>query len=744
MQQVALQRSDARSILPFELESNDVYRYIVGGSDDETTDEELDLYEILMSKGRLDASQNHDPAKDGVYPSKNQRKSVADDDMTASCTDSSSWNGSFHDSFTTLPGEDSTSIQSTSIASIPLSPRRKRRGSFVSGSSSHGAAPSLLHGPDHLEDQQQRPQPPNLKIRFARRKHGSFLEASSTSCCLSEIVEEATEASAVSADEQDLAVVVGQQRDEETNRVRFGQVEIRYYNVTLDVTGGYGRNGSSVACPLTLDWSFCAETSRKPAALYGYSSYFRHAKPKPLTAEERRARLGVLHHIRLPQVKHWEYKSLLYQMANLKRQSCATDRWEESASAGVDRIPRMPSPRIGEKNALDYDLHERRGTDAMPVTWRRIDSRAPKVLSTTGQTRGMELPVVPMQWIDHDTTLQDDVWEPVPSVWMDLNPPKEEKNTEESKASLDNDKPQVHRLPSATLLWLSDTASPSTRRVEAGNVGRVKARSRPACSKTFRVVPFEELVSSKCDSKLRTRVLKSSQGRVPGSPSPCKAKRDAAVEWKRAPPLRSNFRVVPFDSIVTASCLRASVVDDELDALHESFANMDTETIHFDIASRRSAKACPTMEHIDWQRNLRSPSTMWWVRALPKKGAATVLENVSDQKWNPESMVWLEESTSNPDTVDLKCEPMFDPVEVAMGEPPNAHSPEAPIHSLGRCVDAPIAFPNPDPGEAASLASLEPLPVEDMFRSHPMVWLGTPRSKVPLTAELDKLALASA
>jgi hypothetical protein len=565
MQRV-IRRSDARSVTPSanddDRASNEVLRFVFEGAhDDDDSDE--DLYETLMSKGLVDkVGKNNGAAK--------SRSTAEDDSWTASCTESysSSWSASMHDSFgpeaashppqqyqpSPQPYASPMSHHSVAVSGSPRR-RRRRRGSLDRTAMLPVAAPPLTEGKPPLTAREGAgADPPPLvpkttasaaaaahsRARPPRRKHGSFLESSSTSCCLNDIVEETenTESSAAAPNDfhGDAADDLGSSMVERHNssglqqwsgrRVRFGHVEIRSYGVTLDQVGGYGLEGKPVSCPLTLDWRYDGTgTVRKPAILLGYTSYFRQVKLRPTTVDERRARLGVLHHMRQPQVKRWEYRALLYQMAALQSKDYLPDRWQERSNCDDfdgravpdDRVPSEPTRRTAHIDALANSL--RQSSIEVP------------------SERGVDLPIVPMQWIDHDSrpeSVRRDSWTPLEAVWLNVHATDKKASTSD-RATVDESHVHArectrHCMPTMPSLWLQDPQRLIAHEDSSKDVDDPDF----APLDDFQVIPFEPIVTSKVREKPS----------VGCSPPSARTK-----EWKRSPPGRSNVKkiVVPCD-----------------------------------------------------------------------------------------------------------------------------------------------------------------------------------------------------
>lgn len=585
-------------------------------------------------------------------------------------------------------------------APVSTSPRRRRRrrGSLDRNAMLPFATPPLTASVGAGSDPP--PLPPNTsasaaassltatsRARPPRRKHGSFLESSSTSCCLNDIVEETenTESSAAApddfqgdaADDLDSSTVEmhsGGDLQWSGRRVRFGHVEIRTYGVTLDQVGGYGLEGKPVLCPLTLDWRYDGSaTVRKPAILFGYTSYFRQVKLRPTTVDERRAWLGVLHHMRQPQVKRWEYRSLLYQMAALQSNDCLPDRWHERSDCDDfddravpgDRVPSEPTRRTAD-------------VDALTSSWRESNVEFPS-------ERGVDLPIVPMQWIDHDSrpeTVRSDTWTPLDPVWIDVHSSEKKKSNSyhaDDESHGHAREGNRHCMPTMPSLWLQDRHV-----IVRTHEDNAKDDDDPNFASTddFQVIPFEPIVASKVKEKESVRC----------SPSSARTK-----EWKRSPPGRSNvkkvlpcdipsdhssalpmprvpfqwitdkseecrtqdssaiggesgprprpdsevppvsqpseFRMVPFEDLVTAACLSKQ------------------RTSHI-VPPDHPTVTARSLDETEWRRCFGSSSTMWWTRnetptkskshddATSREGNATSIDDRS-----LESLSWLEELT---------------------------------------------------------------------------------------------------
>jgi hypothetical protein len=706
MQRV-IQRSDALSVVPNacndnDRASNEVLRFVLGGAHDDDSDE--DLYETLISKGLVD--KNKTGAKG--------RTTVEEDSWTASCTESysSSWSASMHDSFGQEashplqyppPPQPYTSPSSHSCP-VPGSPRRRRRrrGSFDKTAMVPFMAPPLTASEGKGSDQPSPPPPPpppplppskttttasaaaassvvHSRARPPRRKHGSFLDSSSTSCCLNDIVEETenTESSVAVPDElrggaaEDFVASreryggasVGLQWS--GRRVRFGQVEIRSYGVTLDQVGGYGLEGKPVFCPLTLDWRYDgSNTVRKPAILFGYSSYFQQAKRRPTTVDERRARIGVLHHMRQPQVKRWEYRALLYQMAALQSKGGIPERWQDDFDGGAvgdDRVPKEPT-----RCTADIDV--------LLCSWRESIIELPP-------ERGVDLTIVPMQWIDHNSrpkSVQNDSWTPLDPVSLDVDA----REKEMSSSHRANDESRGHSrectrhcMPTMPSLWLHD---PQIVRASEDNSKDLDGPdSSPSAD--FQVVLFEPIVTSKVREKASvgcsssTAKTKEWKRSPPGrsiakkivrsdfaseaSPTPpmprvpfqwitlkvvgCETQDPTAVHTKsphlsdpEVPPVlqSSEFRKVPFEDLVTAACLNKK---------------KPSRTVS---PGRSAVTKGRSLDEVEWRRCLRSPSTMWWTRNITPMqirhdSASRTRSTTGSDDRSLESFTWLEELT---------------------------------------------------------------------------------------------------
>jgi hypothetical protein len=349
-------------------------------------------------------------------------------------------------------------------------------------------------------------------------------------------------------------------------------------------------------------------------------------------------------------------------MAALCSRGVVPDRWNENGDDELhhDSIPRVPTRTSGVrfKSGRDDDQQASEDTrhESRPEAW---------------PVRGVDMPVVPMQWIDHDSQPQPMTsmvsLEPLAPLWLeDQLLPEQHRQPQVFETSSIEPPSKCARsvMPTIPSLWMSDltVVAPGDQCVDL---------DEECAPPVFQVIPFEPLVSTMAKSKaLLVNVTLTERSKDWKRSPPCRSNcrklvpvnellslDDRACEMPKVPfpwinqppgstiPSLSNeakglsdcaedelslsgtpgrFRTVPFEESVTAQCFVLPPI-------------RPPSTLPVSTSIPARIQVSRSLDEFEWRRNLRSTSILW------SREVASGVDTSGAEDWTMSSVEWLEQ-----------------------------------------------------------------------------------------------------